>query len=587
MANGFAADLLNGLYVTNLILTLTQKLKSLALFNIDWNAAARLYCFFLYFSAVPQLLLFTTNSTGFIGLRQAIVMSILWFVPVLLIGVRTKLVAAYIGVLLFAASLVSIGYFCIYKQEFSQSVIFIIFESNFAETSEYISQYFVWWMIPVFLAHTAVAYFLWRRILPLSTKKSFAIVVSVLIFTVLFFYPVFKYVVIKQKSTGDLVEKMQANIEPAVPWQLAMAYMQYQQQLSSMQALLQENAKIPPLANFKDSHANQAATLVLVIGESTNRQHLSLYGYARKTTPQLDAMRDNLLVFNQVVAPRPYTIETLQQVLTFADQENPDLYLTKPTLMNMMKQAGYKSYWITNQQTVTRRNTMLTTFSKQTDEQIYLNNTRVQDSRQYDGDVLEPFKKVLQDPTPRKFIVVHLLGTHMKYVYRYPPEYDFFKDNSGLNKVFNKDQVEVINTYDNSVLYNDYVVSSLIKDFENSKQNGFLTYFSDHGEDVYDSGEHDVLGRNESSPTLPMYAVPMLLWMTPEWLKVQPEITSEVLERPYSTSHFIHTWADLAGLSFDGFEPHKSLVNPAFKALPLLVGNPNNPKSLTALKSAK
>jgi hypothetical protein len=78
--------------------------------------------------------------------------------------------------------------------------------------------------------------------------------------------------------------------------------------------------------------------------------------------------------------PRPYTIEALQQVLTFADEENPDLYLKTPSLVSMMKQAGYKTFWITNQQTMTKRNTMLTTFSEQADEQVYLNNNRNQNA---------------------------------------------------------------------------------------------------------------------------------------------------------------------------------------------------------------
>lgn len=85
----------------------------------------------------------------------------------------------------------------------------------------------------------------------------------------------------------------------------------------------------------------------------------------------------------------------------------------------MMKQAGYKTYWITNQQTLTKRNTLLTTFSKQTDEQYYLNNNRSQDARQYDSTVLATFKQVLSQTAPRKFIIVHLLGTHMNYKYRY------------------------------------------------------------------------------------------------------------------------------------------------------------------------
>ena len=135
------------------------------------------------------------------------------------------------------------------------------------------------------------------------------------------------------------------------------------------------------MANFKDSSGDAPRTLVLVIGESTQRGRMSLYGYPRETTPELDALHKsdpNFTVFNNVVTSRPYTIEILQQALTFANEKNPDLYLTQPSLMNMMKQAGYKTFWITNQQTMTARNTMLTVFSKQTDKQFYMNQQRTQ-----------------------------------------------------------------------------------------------------------------------------------------------------------------------------------------------------------------
>lgn len=569
-----------------MIFTSKQKLSN-SRSNIDWKAVFSLYLFFAYFSVLPQLVLYVTDNTIFVGLRQAIVMSILWFIPVLLFPRFSRPITAAIGLLLWLTSLVSIAYFCIYGQEFSQSVIFTIFESNPAESQEFIAQYFVWWMIPVFLAHTLAGWLLWRNVKVFEMPAKKALWVSGLIIMALIIYPLLKYKFIDHDPVDLVVEKLQVRFEPAVPWQLVIGYVQYREQLANMQALLKGNAQIPPLQNLQDKNADLPATLVLIIGESTNRQHMSLYGYPRKTTPLLDAMKDELLVFKQVIGPRPYTIEALQQVLTFADQQHPDLYLTKPSIMNMMRQAGYKSFWITNQQTMTKRNTMLTTFSKYTDKQVYLNNTRLQNSRQYDGDVLAPFAEALQDPAPRKLIVLHLLGTHMKYKYRYPDEYIHFKDNANLAPVLSKNKVEVINSYDNAVLYNDFVVSNIIKTYEKSRQNGFLVYFSDHGEDVYEAPGYDVLGRNEASPTLPMYAVPFLLWMTPDWRAKMPEINNDVLERPYSMSHFIHTWADLAGLQFSDYEPHKSLINKEFEALPLLVGDPGNPKSLKILPKAK
>jgi heptose-I-phosphate ethanolaminephosphotransferase len=248
-----------------------------------------------------------------------------------------------------------------------------------------------------------------------------------------------------------------------------------------------------------------------------------------------------------------------------------------------MKQAGYKSFWITNQQTMTKRNTMLTLFSKQADEQAYLNNNRDQnETSQYDEDVLEPFSKALADDAPRKLIVIHLLGTHMSYKYRYPPTYDYFKDRIGVPANVTDDQLEVYNSYDNAVRYNDYVVSSLIKRFSQTDPNGFLLYLSDHGESVYDPVAPNVLGRNEAAPTRPMYTVPFIVWSSPSWKAAQgnPPIDGAYLHRPYSTSHFIHTWADLAGLHFDEFAPSESLISRDFKPSPLLIGNPHTPSSL-------
>lgn len=565
------------------MISIFNKTSPHAVSRQDWKSIFNLYLFFAYFSVLPQLLLYATDSTVFVGLRQAFVMSVLWFVPVLLLPRLFKPLTFIIGLILLLTSLVSIAYFCIYGQEFSQSVIFTIFESNPAESQEFVAQYFVWWMLPVFAAHTMAAWLLWRRVTPFTVHASKAVLASVAILLVLLLFPFFKYRYIDQKPIDDTIEKLQNRFEPAVPWQLAIGYMQYREQLANMQDLLHGNALIPPLQNLQDSNADQPATLVLVIGESTNRQHMSLYGYPRKTTPLLDEMKNDLLVFQHVIGPRPYTIEALQQVLTFADQKNPDWYLTKPSIMNIMKQAGYKSFWITNQQTMTRRNTMLTTFSKQTDEQVYLNHTRLQNSRQYDGDVLAPLAEALQDPAPRKFIVLHLLGTHMKYKYRYPDEYIHFTDNTGLAPVLNESKVEVINSYDNAVLYNDFVVANIIKQYQASQQSGFVVYFSDHGEDVYEAPGYNILGRNEASPTLPMYAIPFLLWTTPDWRAKIPAINDEVLARPYNTTNFIHTWADLAGLKSDDFEPQKSLINPEFKKAPLLVGDPNFPKTLKEL----
>ena len=541
--------------------------------GFDWAGFLWLFVFFWYFSGITQLLIQLTGTSGFTGFRQAFVMSAIWLAPMLLFPKRTKLIAAVIGVVLWACSMASLGYFFIYQQEFSQSVIFIMFESNISEAGEYMTQYFAWWMVPAFLAHTLFAYFLWTRLRPVYMPRGRAYVAAAAIVIAVAGYPLIKQTM-RTGSFTEGFEKFETRIEPAVPWQMAVAYHRYVNTLADMQDMLHSASKIPPLKNLQDASANQPATLVLVIGESTNRQRMSLYGYPRKTTPELDKLKDQLAVFDNVITPRPYTIEALQQVLTFADEENPDLYLSTPSLVSMMKQAGYKTFWITNQQTMTKRNTMLTTFSEQADEQVYLNNNRNQNAAQYDGDVIEPFNKALTDPAPRKLIVVHLLGTHMSYQYRYPPSFDKFQDRTGVPAGVRDDQVPTYNSYDNAVLYNDFVVSSLVKDYAKSDPNGFLLYLSDHGEDVFDSVGHTTLGRNENKPTAPMYTIPFMAWASPKWRENHDWNFAADLDRPYSSSHLIHTWADLAGLSSDELDRSKSLVSDSFKPRPLLIGNP-------------
>ncbi len=545
----------------------------------DWAGLGWLFLFFWYFSGVTHLLIQLTGTTGFASFRQAFLLSALWLIPVLLFPARARAIAGSIGLLLWACSLVGLGYFCIYGQQFSQSVIFIMFESNMAESSEYFAQYFAWWMVPVYLLYTLGAWLLWKRVRPLAFSRNQALLLSLALFVALLAYPLGKQVY-KHGNWPVALEKFEARVEPAVPWQLVVGYRKYLEQLGDMQLLLDGNAKVAPLQQLQDAQAGQPSTLVLVIGESTNRQRMSLYGYPRATTPKLDKLREQLAVFDNVVTPRPYTIEALQQVLTFADEQSPDAYLTTPSIMNMMKQAGYKTYWITNQQTMTKRNTMLTTFSKQADEQVYLNNNLNQNARQYDGDVLKPFGKILADSAPRKFVIIHLLGTHMSYKYRYPAEYDQFTDRKGVPDWVTDDQLPTYNSYDNAVLYNDFVVSSLIEQFSASKPNGFLLYLADHGEAVFDSPKGNVLGRNEGKPTAPMYTIPFMLWTSEQWRSHSPASYQAELSRPYSSSNLIHTWADLAGLRAAELDPSKSLVSANFKERPLMIGDPYQPKSL-------
>ena len=146
--------------------------------GFDWAGLGWLFLFFWYFSGITQLLIQLSGTSGFSGFRQAFFMSAIWLAPLLVFPRRTRVLAALIGVVLWACSMASLGYFFIYQQEFSQSVIFIMFESNISEAGEYATQYFAWWIVLAFIAHTAFAVFLWTRLRPVYLPRGQSILAA-------------------------------------------------------------------------------------------------------------------------------------------------------------------------------------------------------------------------------------------------------------------------------------------------------------------------------------------------------------------------------------------------------------------------
>ena len=498
-----------------------------------------------------------------------------------------KVISAIIGIILWIPSLACLGYWLIYGQDFSQSAIFIIFESNFAEGSEFIESYLRWWHIPVFLFYSAIPFVMWRLMPPLRLSIQ-ARYIYITLFSFVIAWPFLNKLMIKQKELDVAGYHLITRMEPASPWTIVVGFFKYRDQLSDMEGLLASNHHLPPLKGFKENESVMPDTLVLVVGESTNRTRMSLYGYPRKTTPQLDKIRDELMVFNDVVTPRPYTIEALQQVLSFADEKSPLAFFDKPNLMNMLKQAGYEITWVTNQQTQTRRNTMLTTLSQMADRQVYLNNNRSQSATQLDGAVVTPYKNVLLEPAKKKVIVVHLLGTHRRYRYRYPDSFDKFVDNIGVPEWVKDDNLEEYNSYDNAILYNDDVVVKLINGLQEKKGKSLLIYFSDHGEEVFDSPGKLFTGRNEYSPSPAMYTVPFIAWASSDFLaNGNAKHWSEYINRPFTTADFVYTLPEMIGIDFDQMDYTRSLVSKTFEEHPRWIGDPSNQKRLQDFSDMK
>lgn len=544
------------------------------------------FLLFWYLTSTTQLLLGLSGAASFEGFKDATITAFLWMIPVLLFPQFVKKITAGLGIFLWLLALPGFGYFLIYHQELTQSLMFIIFESNQSESSEYLQNYLSIGVVLSYLAFTLVPLFIWSKIKRYEATRTPAYLTGLIIFTLIFMTPMKR--AIQHHDMAAAYKNMNRHLSAAPPWQLGFGYFNYKRELAEVETQLLGMNRIPVLKNLKEAKKELPTTVVLVIGESTTRMHMGLYGYERDTTPKLSSIKNELAVFNHVFSSRPSTIESLEQVLTFADQEHPDLYKSTPSLVAMMKQAGYKTYWITNQQTLTKRNTMLTTFAKQADEQIFLNHARRQNAYSLDGKVLAPYGDKLRNKDEKKLIVVHLLGTHMKYAYRYPKDYAIFNTAELLPVQVAEDdaKVQLINEYDNAVLYNDHIVYELIQGLKkNTKQDAqsLLVYFSDHGEDVYDTAPHDFKGRNEAAPTYPMYAVPFFVWHSPNWQLADKLANPANRNRQYDNADFIYTWSDMLGLSYDRYQDNESILSQHFAKDTIVVGDPYG-KNMSVLK---
>lgn len=302
--------------------------------------------------------------------------------------------------------------------------------------------------------------------------------------------------------------------------------------------------------------------IVVVIGESLTRHHLSLYGYGRKTNPLL-SQDSTLLIYMDVVSPQVHTIPVLRSALSFGERNNPDYFTAKPSLFELFNRAGYETYFISNQMFGGGHRTSYDVLLRQAK---HIFNPSVQKKT---DEVVLPFlqKAIADDKKANKLIVIHLMGNHMAYEFRYPKSFSQFSNatdgfvNKSCPFVKQPEAVKSIDTYDNSVLYNDFVVAQVIEQTKHAGQESAVIYFSDHGEELFDV--RPFAGHAYEKVSTYMCEVPFLVWLSPKFGKYRNDFTFNT-KAPFSTTDFLFSITDLAGLRYADFDASRSLFNKRF-----------------------
>ena len=276
--------------------------------------------------------------------------------------------------------------------------------------------------------------------------------------------------------------------------------------------------------------SSEPQTYVIVMGESMNRNHLQLYGYSRDTSPELTKLKDELIVFDNVVSNYAQTRPSLNVALTEADAVNRQNVNQSISLLGALKKAGFKTWWISNQQPLRRPTSAMASLADV--EHFISNDFHGVEVNRFDGFLLPSIQKAIVDDAPHKVIFVHLMGSHLQYRNRYPEGERVYSGAEGTQAFTNNSsdtQLDYINAYDDSVRYTDSIVGEIISSLQQSKSISALSFFADHGEEVFDS--KDFKGHGPDGVTRHMLEVPFIFWRNSNYQQAFPVVEQQLQQQ--------------------------------------------------------
>ncbi len=318
----------------------------------------------------------------------------------------------------------------------------------------------------------------------------------------------------------------------------------YKKELEIFRSVLaKRNIQLP-----NNTIADFEGTIIVIIGESTARRHMSLYNYFRDTTPLLLARQKELVVFSDVVTPHTHTVPVLTNALTLAGAQREMSFFDNDAIdiISLAKSAGYETFWFSNQNEYGVWDNPISLMAKGADHVRFFSPAvgKVYRRLMFDQEMLPFVAEALSSSRgSRKVVFVHLFATHWPYCDTYPSSFEVFEGTLGEAFFGRAHEPSNLNCYDNAVRYVDWLVDSIIRKSMNNSEPVGLLFFSDHG-------EAPLLGTRHESKWHSAYQieVPFLLWVNNAYANLYPEVVDVArynAERPYSLSRLFHTLGNL------------------------------------------
>lgn len=232
---------------------------------------------------------------------------------------------------------------------------------------------------------------------------------------------------------------------------------------------LQELSKKPidwQISTYAPKYKNH----VFVLGESMSKYYMSSYGYPVKTTPFLDDV--NGVKYNQFISPAGHTTTSVPRLLTIP---NPQKVEFQNSIFSLANQAGIETYWISNQEHVGVFDNEVSYIASQANHVYFYGDHNPTKTHRLDHEMLAEIEKAINSPSDKpKFIAIHLMGSHPRFVKRL--------DNKRPRFYFdNDDLADYLSTIYQTDMFLKEIYQLLHTANKNNNQPFSMVYTSDHG----------------------------------------------------------------------------------------------------------
>jgi lipid A ethanolaminephosphotransferase len=253
---------------------------------------------------------------------------------------------------------------------------------------------------------------------------------------------------------------------------------------------------------------------LLVLGETARAANFSLLGYARETTPELAKL--DVTAFRNMRSCGTSTEISVPCMFSPYGRTDYDERRIRNSegLLNVLARAGYAVKWIDNQSGCKGvcRGTGIE--YRKTDPKSGAKFCSGEEC--FDGILVRELEAELETLDQDTVVVLHMMGNHgPAYFRRYPPEFRRFIPDCATAELRKCTRSQVVNSYDNAILYTDHVLASLVHALE--RQAGSLDaamlYLSDHGESLGEGGLY-LHGLPYAIAPDTQKQVPMIAWLS-------------------------------------------------------------------------